>query len=76
VSVPVGKNSLNCLGIKLKIKEWSMQVVKASGTECDSVLGKHVTIMDVKLLKKLSDPFLLPFTDALYLQTTALGIKV
>ena len=76
VSVPVGKSSLSCLNAKLKVKEWSLKITKSAGTECDAVLGKHVTIMDVKLLKKLSDPFLMPFTDALYLQTTALGIKV
>ncbi|XP_058796100.1 ribitol 5-phosphate transferase FKRP [Phymastichus coffea] len=76
VAVPVGKNSLNCLNIKLKIKEWSVQFTKASGPECDSVVGKHVTIADAKLLKRLSDPFMMPFIDALYLQTTALGIKV
>lgn len=47
-----------------------------SGTECDTISGKHVTLMDTKILKRLSDPFLLPFTDALYIQTTALGVKV
>lgn len=72
----VGKNSLNCLSIKLKFKEWSIRFTKAQGPDCDSVVGKHVTIADVKLLKRLSDPFMMPFIDALYLQTTALGIKV
>lgn len=76
VAVPVGKSSLSCLSVKLRAKEWSVRLVKASGMECDAVLGKHVTIMDVNLVRKLSDPFLMPFTDALYLQTTALGIKV
>lgn len=75
--MPVGKSTLTCLSVKVKIKEWSAHFTKIiSNTECDAVVGKHVTIMDVKLLKKLSDPFMMPFTDALYLQTTALGIKV
>lgn len=33
-------------------------------------------MLEAKLLRKLTDPFLLPFTDALYIQTTALGVKV
>ncbi|KAJ8686659.1 hypothetical protein QAD02_022453 [Eretmocerus hayati] len=76
VSVGVGKNSLSCLDAKLRIKEWSLSLDKISGTECSMVLGKHITIVDVEVLKSLSDPFMMPFTDALYLQTTALGIKV
>ncbi|XP_014218142.1 fukutin-related protein [Copidosoma floridanum] len=77
VAVPVGKSSLGCHNNKLRVKEWSLRIAKTTGTECDAVVGKHVTIVDVdRVLRKLSDPFLMPFTDALYLQTTALGIKV
>ncbi|XP_066595062.1 ribitol 5-phosphate transferase FKRP [Prorops nasuta] len=76
VSVPVGKVTLTCLNLGLKIKEWSLQFVQVEGTECDSVTGKHVTILETKILKRLSDPFLLPFTEALYIQTAAIGTKV
>lgn len=71
VSVPVGKNPLTCNIIRLKIKEWSVHFSKSTGTKCDGVTGKHVTIMTLKILKKISDPFLMPFIDSLYLQTAA-----
>lgn len=76
VIVPVGKNVLHCLELDLRVKEWTLKITRIIGTECDSVTGKHVTIIDAKMLRKLSDPFLLPFTDALYIQTTAIGAKV
>lgn len=76
VIVPIGKVALNCLKLDLKVKEWTLKIIRITGTECDSVMGKHVTIIDAKILRKLSDPFLLPFTDALYMQTTAIGAKV
>jgi len=76
VIVPVGKIVLHCLELDLKVREWSLKIVRVMGTECDSVMGKHVTILEAKILRRLSDPFLLPFTDALYIQTTAIGVKV
>lgn len=76
VIVPVGKIILHCLELDLKVREWSLRVARVTGTECDSVMGKHVTMLEAKILRKLSDPFLLPFTDALYIQTTAIGAKV
>jgi len=72
----VGKIVLHCLELDLKVKEWSLKLTRVAGTECDSVIGKHVTMLEAKILRKLSDPFLLPFTDALYIQTTAIGAKV
>ncbi|XP_043803797.1 fukutin-related protein isoform X2 [Apis laboriosa] len=76
VSVPVGSITLNCIHIDLKVKEWSVKFSYITGNECDGVNGKHATMLETKLLKKLTDPFLLPFTDALYIQTTALGAKI
>ncbi|XP_012274509.1 fukutin-related protein [Orussus abietinus] len=76
VAVPVGKGSLNCLGMGLKVKEWTLRLTTIAGTECDAVMGKHATAMESKTLRRLSDPFLLPFTDAMYVQTTALEIKI
>ena len=67
---------MNCFDLKLKVKEWSLKVLKTNGLECDMVVGKHVTIVQLELVKKLSDPFMLPFPDALYLQTSELGMKV
>lgn len=76
VVVPVGKIVLHCLELDLRMKEWSLKLTRVTGTECDSVTGKHVTMLESKILRKLSDPFLLPFTDSLYIQTTAIGAKV
>lgn len=76
VIVPVGKIALHCLELDLRVKEWSLRITRITGTECDSVTGKHVTVLEAKILRRLSDPFLLPFTDALYIQTAAIGIKV
>jgi len=76
VIVPVGKIALHCLELDLKVREWSLKIARVMGTECDSVMGKHVTMLEAKILRRLSDPFLLPFTDALYIQTTAIGAKV
>ncbi|XP_033194838.2 ribitol 5-phosphate transferase FKRP [Bombus vancouverensis nearcticus] len=76
VGVPVGSITLNCVNIDLKVKEWSLKFSYTMGTECDGINGKHATMLETKLLRKLTDPFLLPFTDALYIQTTALGVKI
>ncbi|KAG7208574.1 hypothetical protein KM043_014786 [Ampulex compressa] len=76
VAVPIGKITLTCLDIDLKIKEWNLRYTQSTATECDSIVGKHVTMLETKILRRLSDPFLLPFTDALYLQTTAIGAKI
>ena len=75
-SVAVGRNSLSCFNMALKIKEWSLRITNVGGTVCDAVIGRHVIMMEAKLLRKLSDPFMLPFTDALYMQTRTIGIKV
>lgn len=77
VIVPVGKIVLHCLELDLKVREWSLGIARITGhTVCDGVIGKHVTMLEAKILRRLSDPFLLPFTDALYIQTTAIGAKV
>ncbi|XP_015434624.1 PREDICTED: fukutin-related protein [Dufourea novaeangliae] len=76
VIVPIGKVTLTCISIDLKLREWSLKFSQMEGTECDSVKGKHATMIETKLLRKLTDPFLLPFTEALYIQTTAIGTKI
>lgn len=76
VTVPLGRVTLNCIRIDLKVKEWTLRFSHIMGNECDAVSGKHATMVETRLLRKLTDPFLLPFTDALYIQTTAIGAKV
>lgn len=67
---------MKLLHLKLNIKDWSLQITKTNSADISAVVGKHVTLIDVKILKTLTAPFLLPFPEALYLQTTALGMKV
>ncbi|XP_015521728.1 fukutin-related protein isoform X1 [Neodiprion virginianus] len=76
VSVPVGANPLSCIGMALRVKEWSLEMSNIDGSTCDSIIGRHGTMIEARTLRKLSDPFILPFTDAFYIQTTALGAKV
>ncbi|XP_033220770.1 fukutin-related protein isoform X2 [Belonocnema kinseyi] len=75
-SVAIGRNSLSCFNLALKIKEWSLRITNVGGTICDAVIGRHVIMMDAKLLRKLSDPFMLPFPDSLFMQTRTIGIKI
>lgn len=77
VAIPVGNSQLSCLELNLRIKEWSLHITKIpdGDVSCDAVMGKHVTIIESSALGKLSDPFALPFTDALYLQTSAIKMK-
>ncbi|XP_076686591.1 ribitol 5-phosphate transferase FKRP-like isoform X2 [Andrena cerasifolii] len=75
VTVPLGRVTLNCIHIDLKVKEWTLKFSHIMGNECDGVSGKHATMVETRLLRKLTDPFLLPFTDALYIQTHAIGAK-
>ena len=76
VTVPLGRATLNCIHIDLKVKEWTLKFSHIMGDQCDAVSGKHATMVETRLLRKLTDPFLLPFTDALYIQTTAIGAKI
>ncbi|XP_015109775.1 fukutin-related protein [Diachasma alloeum] len=76
VAIPVGKNQLACLELTLKIREWSLRLSKVPGQLCDAVMGRHATMIDVNALKKLSDPFMLPFTESFYIQTSVTGLKI
>lgn len=68
--------SVSCLNIHLKIREWIIQYDFADGDLCDAVKGKHAILMESQLLRKLPEALMLPFPDALYIQTAAEHIKV
>lgn len=77
IAIAVGRSQLACYNLSLKFKQWSLGYQQQiSGNECDLVTGRHVTFVEAKVLRKLSDPFLLPFPDTFYLQTKAIGYKV
>ncbi|KAG8042346.1 hypothetical protein G9C98_004980 [Cotesia typhae] len=42
IALPIGKNSLNCLELHVKIKEWNLRVTKTTGTTCDAITGKSL----------------------------------
>lgn len=75
VSYPNSRN-VHCLLLDLNIKEWTLKYESIKNDTCDAIHGKHAFLIDTQLLKKCPDPFMQPFPDALYLQTTAQEVKV
>lgn len=78
IAAPVGyKTHLNCLKVNASSRTWILKYENASqGELCDAVGGKHVVLVETDVLKRLPNAFLLPFPQALYLQTAAIGLKV
>lgn len=79
VAAAIGyKTNLNCLTVNASSKTWSLKYESNQDINglCDTVVGKHVAMLETDLLKRLPNAFLLPFPQALYLQTAALGVKV
>lgn len=70
------KDSLNCLQVNLSIREWTVKYETLDSQICDAVTGKHVIMLETDVLKRLSNGFLLPFPQSLYLQTSYLTLKV
>lgn len=79
IAAPVGyKTNLNCLKVNVSERTWTLRYesIREQGELCDAVTGKHVLLLETDLLKRLSNAFLLPFPQALYLQTAVLNLKV
>lgn len=70
------KKYVDCLRINLSIREWHIQYSTSNGDICDAVSGKHLILLETRILSKLPAPFMLPFPDSLYIQTSAKNIKV
>lgn len=70
------KSSLNCLQVNLSIREWTLKYEALKNQICDAVMGKHVIMLETDVLKRLSNAFMLPFPQSLYLQTSSLNLKV
>lgn len=74
---PVGSvKYVQCLKSTLLLKEWTLKYTHFDNITCDSILGKHVALVDVEILWKLPNVFMMPFPESLYIQTTAQNIKV
>lgn len=77
IAAPVGqKTNLNCLKVNVSTRAWMLRYENKQGPLCDVVTGKHVVMLETDLLKRLPNAFLLPFPQALYLQTSVLDLKV
>lgn len=78
IASPVGyKTLLSCLKVNASSRTWTLKYeIAPQGELCDAIGGKHVVLVETDVLKRLPNAFLLPFPQALYLQTAALGLKV
>lgn len=76
-SVRSPRNLASCLMIDISVREWTLRYSKTNKKiDCDGVIGKHLILMEVDTLKKLANPFLLPFPQSLYIQTASWSVKV
>ncbi|XP_072390310.1 ribitol 5-phosphate transferase FKRP [Diabrotica undecimpunctata] len=70
------RQTLSCLNVNINIREWNLQFDFIKSMTCDAVTGKHVFLLETKTLMMMSNAFLLPFPHSLYLQSSALNLKV
>lgn len=77
IAIAVGTSRLICQQVKWNYSEWTLQYSKdASGNLCDAIHGQHALLIRTSILHTLPQPFVLPFPEALYLQTSAKNVKV
>lgn len=79
IAVPYkGPRVIKCLNIQLEIREWQIRFYEypQEVQECDYVKGKHALFVESAVLLNVSDPFLLPFPDSLYIQSSFNKVKV
>ncbi|CAH1995876.1 unnamed protein product [Acanthoscelides obtectus] len=70
------KKNMKCLRIHMHVKEWTLKYSEIKGLECDGVVGKHIILLETDHLREMSNAFLLPFPQSLYVQTSVLNFKV
>lgn len=66
--IPFDKESLHCLSLKLALREWTIKFERIVSDICSAVDGKFMIMTRIQTLKKIQDPWMLPFPDALFLQ--------
>lgn len=77
IALGVGNARLICQQVKWNYADWTLQYSKdASGKLCDAIHGQHALLIRTSLLHTLPQPFLVPFPESLYLQTTVKNVKV
>ncbi|GJQ66497.1 hypothetical protein Trydic_g4489, partial [Trypoxylus dichotomus] len=70
------RNELHCFKVKHNLRQWALNYNTVKGTVCDAVEGRHLIIIETRILTKLSNAELLPFPQSLYLQTSFLNYTV
>ncbi|KAG5883704.1 hypothetical protein JTB14_007423 [Gonioctena quinquepunctata] len=70
------KKNMDFLRINVNVREWTLRYSSAKNLDSDGVASKHVMLVESQTLRRLSNAFLLPFPQSLYIQTTALDMKV
>lgn len=77
VTAPVANiKNVQCLATDLNVKEWTLKYKVIKNDTCDSVSGRQIILIETQVLKRLPNAFMMPFPESLYIQTTALNIKV
>lgn len=71
-----GKYNLQCLNFNLDLRKWTLNLSKSYNNTCDIIFGKHVTLIERDVIRKISNHHLIPFPQSLYLQSAALNYKV
>lgn len=74
--IPYDKESVKCLSVKLTLREWTISYQRVDSDICAAVSGRFVLLTRANTLRKIKDPWLLPFPDALFLQSLAAGMKI
>lgn len=77
LAVPIRYNPVQCLKLQIETREWFIKFSNTKiGDDCDFVRGRHALFMKKDVLHNLSDPLMLPFPDAFYIQAASKGINV
>lgn len=78
IAIPFkGSKKVQCLQLHLEIREWMLRFDEfPHAKECGFIKGKHALFIELENVFKVSDPFILPFPDSLYLQFASHNIKV
>lgn len=76
VSYPSSSRTITCLRQLLNLREWTLKYETEESEQCDAVQGKHAFLVEAQTLRRLPDPFMRPFPEALYLQTASHSRKV
>lgn len=77
VTSPVANiKNVQCVAVDLNVKEWTLKYRVVKNDTCNSIVGRQVILVETQMLRRLPNAFMMPFPEALYIQTASLGVKV